>query len=136
MSQLRAPLLEERARDELAARVDPDLLEDRLEVVLYRPRRQVQAGRDGVGGQPARDEPGHLPLSLGETVRVREERRELTRTRGLDITATWAPGPVCEHRGTHGQPTARPGPHARGRSGHRTATPPPWSALGPRLPLP
>ena len=112
-SQLRRPLLEEQARDERATRGDADLLEDRLEVVLHRPRGQVQPLRDGVGGQPVGDELGHVSLALGEAVRVGDERRELMGARGLDHHGDRRAGLVSEHRAPHDQPAPRLGAHAR-----------------------
>ena len=62
--------------DELAAAAHPDFVEDRFEVVLDGPRRQVQLRADGRGGQPARDERGDGALPRAEPVRARDEGQE------------------------------------------------------------
>jgi len=71
VGQSRRVVVEVPARDELAARAHPDLVEDRLEMVLDRVGREEQPGRDLSGGQMLRDELGDGPLASGQAVRER-----------------------------------------------------------------
>ena len=79
--------IEEQPGDELSAVGDVELLEDRLEVVLDRVGRQVQAGGDRGVGQALRDELGHAPLARGEAVGLREELAELGPRAGSSVIA-------------------------------------------------
>ena len=56
LGEPRRIVTEEDAADELAARADPDLLEDGLEVILDGPRGEVQATGDRACGQTLSDE--------------------------------------------------------------------------------
>src|SRR3954469_21162751 len=112
-SEPRRALPEEHARDELAARGHADLLEDRLEVILHRPSRQVQPVGHRLGAQPECDKLRHLPLALGEPAGIGDQRREFVRTRGLDHYRDLDPRLLAEHRCAHDEPAPRRGPHSR-----------------------
>ena len=83
--QPRRVVLEEQLRDELAAGADAGLLEDRLQVVLHRARREVQlVRRFAFVDSPCATSWVTAPLALGQPVGVGDERRELGRAGGLE----------------------------------------------------
>src|SRR3954451_18013366 len=71
--QPRGVLLEEQSRHQLAAARDVDLLEDRLEVILDRPRREEELVTDLLGRVAPGDQLRHVPLALGQAVRVGDQ---------------------------------------------------------------
>jgi hypothetical protein len=116
-------VLEEHARDELAARTHLDLSEDRLEVVLHRPRRDVQPVGDRARPEPLRDELRHRALALGQAVGVGDQRHELVRPGGLDDHGRLGVGVVAERRAAHEQPALGRRADSRASDGARRRLP-------------
>ena len=75
----RLVLLGEDLPEEFSAAAHPDLVEDGLEVITHRVRRDVQLSEDLGRGQSAQDEPRYLALALGQTVSIDDQRRYLRR---------------------------------------------------------
>ena len=116
LEQPRRVVLEEHARDELAAGAHADLLEDRLEMILDRPRRDVQAIGDRARSKSLGDELRDAALAVGEPVGVRDQGRELVRPGGLERSPPSARRRRPERRAAHDQPDAGRGADTRARA--------------------
>jgi ketosteroid isomerase-like protein len=123
LGEPRRIVLEEHACDELAACAHADLLEDGLQMVLDRPRRDVQRAADGLGREAVRDELDDRALSLREPVRVRDQRREVVRASRVERDGSPGVAVAAERRSANDEPGAGVGAHASAGQPRLSAVP-------------